>query len=34
MGEELTEILEKIAKGEKTTSRANQFVGVASTHCR
>ncbi|OPY01963.1 MAG: Glutamine synthetase [Syntrophorhabdus sp. PtaB.Bin047] len=28
MGEELTEILEKIAKGEKTTSRGEQFVGV------
>jgi len=28
MGEELTEILEKIAKGEKTASRSEQFVGV------
>lgn len=28
MGEELTEILEKIAKGEKTSSRGEQFVSV------
>jgi glutamine synthetase len=28
MGEELTEILEKIAKGEKTTVRGEQFVSV------
>ncbi len=28
MGEELTEILEKIAKGEKTASRGEQFVSV------
>ncbi len=28
MGEELTDILEKIARGEKTSSRGEQFVGV------
>jgi glutamine synthetase len=28
MGEELTEVLEKIAKGEKTSSRGEQFINV------